>query len=461
LGRKRVYQELFGVRATVKIESLGGFDILMENRPGFAGKDLKMKKYGIFVGLICVFGGIITAFGAGASDELEAKAIEARIREHRMGDLIIKAEPGAEVHVEQLRHEFWFGAALSSGAFSGRMNDEDQRKYEETFLANFNAAVTENALKWHDMERRQGEVNYRVVDAILAWTDKHQIPLRGHNIFWGIPNRVQTWLKAMDDATLRETLKARALDIGRRYRGRFAEYDLNNEMIHANYYADRLGPDITKQMADWIKQADPDAKLYFNDYDILTGKRLDDYIEHIRGLLEQGAPMAGIGVQGHLHGENFDPKALQHALNELAKIGLPIRITEFNMPGQRSVFMQQQNLKLTPEQEQTKAKAITEYYRICFAHPAVEGILMWGFWEGANWIRQSSLYRRDWTPTPAAEAYRDLVFKEWWTDSKVKADANGQCRVRAFYGKYAVTSGDQTKEVLLSKEKGQVTVSFE
>jgi endo-1,4-beta-xylanase len=433
----------------------------MENRPGFAGKDLKMKKYGIFVGLICVFGGIITAFGAGASDELEAKAIEARIREHRMGDLIIKAEPGAEVHVEQLRHEFWFGAALSSGAFSGRMNDEDQRKYEETFLANFNAAVTENALKWHDMERRQGEVNYRVVDAILAWTDKHQIPLRGHNIFWGIPNRVQTWLKAMDDATLRETLKARALDIGRRYRGRFAEYDLNNEMIHANYYADRLGPDITKQMADWIKQADPDAKLYFNDYDILTGKRLDDYIEHIRGLLEQGAPMAGIGVQGHLHGENFDPKALQHALNELAKIGLPIRITEFNMPGQRSVFMQQQNLKLTPEQEQTKAKAITEYYRICFAHPAVEGILMWGFWEGANWIRQSSLYRRDWTPTPAAEAYRDLVFKEWWTDSKVKADANGQCRVRSFYGKYAVTSGDQTKEVLLSKEKGQVTVSFE
>ncbi|HUT45161.1 MAG TPA: hypothetical protein VMX36_02705, partial [Sedimentisphaerales bacterium] len=90
-----------------------------------------------------------------------------------------------------------------------------------------------------------------------------------------------------------------------------------------------------------------------------------------------------------------------------------------------------------------------------------EGILMWGFWEGANWIRQSSLYRRDWTPTPAADAYRNLVFKEWWTNSKVKADANGHCRIRAFYGKYAVTCGDQTKEVLLCKNKGQATVSFE
>jgi GH35 family endo-1,4-beta-xylanase len=419
-----------------------------------------MKSYKIITSLACISIGIFTAYGADVSDELKPEAIGARIKQHRMGELLVKAEPGAEVHVKQLRHEFWFGAALSSGAFSGRMRAEDQRKYEETFLANFNAAVTENALKWHDMERQPGKVNYAIVDAILAWTDRHEIPLRGHNIFWGIPNRVQSWLKEMDDATLHETLKARALDIGRRYRGRFAEYDLNNEMIHANYYAERLGPAITKQMADWVKQADQGATLYFNDYDILTGKRLDDYIKHIRGLLAEGAPMAGIGVQGHLHGENFDPNALQHALNELAKIDLPIRITEFNMPGQRSVFMRQRNLKLTPEQEQTKAKNLTEYYRICFAHPAVEGILMWGFWEGANWIRQSSLYRRDWTPTLAAEAYRNLVFKEWWTDTKIKADANGRCRIRAFYGKHNVTCGDQTKEVLLSKEKGQATVSF-
>jgi GH35 family endo-1,4-beta-xylanase len=433
----------------------------MENRPGFAGKDVKMKRYGIFVCLACFFGGIVAAFGAGTSGELEPEAIKAKIREHRMGELLVKARPGAEVHVEQLRHEFWFGAALSSGAFSGRMSAEDQRMYEQTFLANFNAAVTENALKWHDMEREPGQVNYAIVDAILAWTDRYEIPLRGHNIFWGIPNRVQTWLKAMDDATLRETLKARALDIGRRYRGRFAEYDLNNEMLHANYYANRLGPGITKQMADWVKQADPGARLFVNDYDILTGNRLDDYIKHIRGLLEQGVPLAGIGVQGHLHGETFDPKALQNALNELTKFGLPIRITEFNMPGQRSAFMKERNLELTPEQEQAKAKAITDYYRICFAHPAVEGILMWGFWEGANWIRQSSLYRRDWTPTPAAEDYRNLVFKEWWTDTKIKADTNGQCRIRAFYGKYTVTCGAQTKEALLSKEKGQATVSFE
>jgi GH35 family endo-1,4-beta-xylanase len=214
-------------------------------------------------------------------------------------------------------------------------------------------------------------------------------------------------------------------------------------------------------MAAWFKAADPGARLFLNDYDILTGKLLDEYVRHIRAFLDQGVPFAGIGVQGHLHGESFDPEALQNALNELGKIGLPIRVTEFNIPGQRSRFMRQRNLKLTDEQEQAKAKAITDYYRICFAHPAVEGILMWGFWEGANWIRQSSMYRRDWTPTPAAHAYRDLVFKKWWIKTDSKASKEGRCRVRAFYGKYAVTCGGQTKEVSLRKDEGRVTVRFE
>ncbi|MHC4117285.1 MAG: endo-1,4-beta-xylanase [Planctomycetota bacterium] len=411
--------------------------------------------------LMWCFCGIGVSFGAGATGELAPEALEASIRQHRMGDLVIRARPGAAVHVEQLRHEFWFGAALSSGVFGGRLNAEDQRRYKETFLANFNAAVTENAVKWPSMERRRGNVDYSVVDAMLAWTAEHDIPLRGHCVFWGIPNRVQDWLKQMDDDELRETVKNRAKDVAARYRGRFAEYDLNNEMIHGNYYQNRLGPGITKDMASWFKEADPDARLFLNDYDILTGNRLDDYVDHIRGFLDQGVPFAGIGVQGHLHGESFEPEALQNALNELGKIGLPIRITEFNMPGQRSRYMRQRNLKLTAEQEQAKAKAIVEYYRICFAHPAVEGILMWGFWEGANWIRQSSMYRRDWTPTPAADAYRDLVFKEWWTEVNSKADDNGRCRIRAFYGDYSVTCGGQTKKVSLKKDKGRVVVQFE
>jgi hypothetical protein len=160
-----------------------------------------------------------------------------------------------------------------------------------------------------------------------------------------------------------------------------------------------------------------------------------------------------------LHDETFDPKALKGALDELGKIGLPVRVTEFNFPGQRSHFSREKELEMTPEQEEAKARAIAEYYRICFAHPAVEGILMWGFWEGANWIPASSLYKRDWTPTPALQAYRDLVFGEWWTKWEGEAGADGRCEVRAFYGEHRVTAGARESVVTLQKAEGSKRVS--
>jgi GH35 family endo-1,4-beta-xylanase len=265
---------------------------------------------------------------------------------------------------------------------------------------------------------------------------------------------------SMDTATLRQTLEARGRDVGRHYRGRFAEYDLNNEMIHGNYFADRLGKRITLDMAKWIHAEDPDAKLWLNDYDILTGRRLNDYVAHIRELIEMGVPVAGIGVQGHLHAETFDRNALRRSLVTLEKFNLPIRVTEFNIPGQRSDFHENRSREMTAAEEEAKAGALVDYYRICFASPAVTGILMWGFWEGANWIPASSLYKRDWTPTPAAEAYRDLVYGEWWTRWEGKADANGRCEVPAFFGTHRVTTGNLGAILDLKKSEGTVTVNM-
>ena len=181
---------------------------------------------------------------------------------------------------------------------------------------------------------------------------------------------------------------------------------------------------------------------------------------HIRLLQKQDVPIAGIGVQGHLHAETFDREQLIKALDSLAKFKLPIRITEFNMPGQRSKYHRERIRTMTPEEEALKAKDIVDYYKICFAHPAVDGILMWGFWEGANWIPVSSLYKKDWTPTPSAEAYQNLIFKEWWTSKKGKSDAAGTFTISAFYGTHKISVDGKIKEVTLSKSDGSVTVEF-
>jgi Beta-1,4-xylanase len=392
----------------------------------------------------------------------------------RKGELVIQAKPGANITVEQLSHEFWFGCAIPN-SFANGMSQDNAEQFKEKFLQNFNSAVTENALKWMDMEKQKDKVNYQIVDSILNWTEQNNIPLRGHNLYWGIfksantgAQYIQQWMTEISDDELRQRIKDRAETITKRYKGRFAEYDLNNEMIHGNYYEDRLGSEITMQMAQWALNGDPDAKLYLNDYDILIddsplGIGLPEYMAHIRKLLKEGVPIAGIGVQGHSHLDTFDREYLKKALDSLATFNLPIRITEFTMPGMRSqygIYPFNKGEQMTQEQEELRAEEIVDFYKICFAHPAVDGILMWGFWEETDWIPSASLYKRDWTPTPAADAYRNLVFNEWWTQDSGTSDSDGNFSTQAFWGKYKVSVDGVSREINLSKENGKTVVDF-
>ena len=76
------------------------------------GDDMTKRQNIMLIMAVWLFAGIGTITGGSVSNELKPESIAARIAEHRMDDLIVKAKPGAAVHIEQLRHEFWFGAAI-------------------------------------------------------------------------------------------------------------------------------------------------------------------------------------------------------------------------------------------------------------------------------------------------------------------------------------------------------------
>ncbi len=377
-----------------------------------------------------------------------ADATDAAIRRHRMGTIVVRAEPGAVVRAEQLRHEFWFGTAISSRMFGpGRVSEADRRRYLDLLKTHFNAAVHENALKWWENERRAGKVSYAAADRMLAWCEANDIPMRGHCLLWAEDRYIRDWVKALEDGELRRRIEARITDVVTRYRGRIGEYDVNNEMMRKRYYADRLGESIRAEMFRWARAADPDAVLYVNDYGALVeGPHTEMYARQIEALQAAGAPVGGIGCQGHFSDQYIpDPKVIKKALDRLAETGLPIRVTEFDM---------------TTDDEHHKAQALVDVYRTCFAHPAVEGILMWGFWEGSHWRPQAALWKRDFTPTPAAEAYRDLVFNQWWTRFDGRTGADGPCEIPAFFGRHRVTAGGAVREVNLRKADQTVDVDF-
>ncbi len=383
--------------------------------------------------------------GADLLDHLPSvkELTDADIRRVRMGTFVIETRPGARVKVEQLRHEFGFGTALASQMFLDLTPPAVRRKYEETVLANFNGAVFENALKWPAVEPEQGKLQWQVTDRITEFAAKNALTLRGHCLFWAVDEWVQPWVKALPPKELDAAIAKRISDVLGRYRGRIGEYDVCNEMLHGRFYEGRLGPEATVRMFRLAHEADPDAALYVNDYNILDGVEVARYEEQIARLLDSGAPVGGIGCQEHYSGGVAPYPVVTASLNRLARFGLPIRITEFD---------------IDTADEARKAADLDAFFRTCFAHPSVTGIWQWGFWEGAHWRPRAALWRKDFSPTPAAEAYRALVYSEWWTRWEGTADEHGRCEVPAFFGRHRVTVDDASVEVDLARREKTRTV---
>jgi endo-1,4-beta-xylanase len=366
--------------------------------------------------------------------------LQAKIRQIRRGNLVIrvvdtqgKPVAGKTVQVQQTAHQFAFGTALSSYMFTPQANPVEREQYLAIAKQLFNTAVHENALKWLENEPQRGKVTYTDADRILDWSEKnYPLRMRGHTLFWEVARWNQDWLKALGKDELRSAVQQRATEVCARYKGRIAEYDVLNEMLHDRFFRDRLGDGIVKDMFLACQTADPSAKLYMNDYGILSTWKLREYVQQIRGLLAEGVPIGGIGIQAHVVMEKATPQAMQTALETMAQFNLPIKITEISVGG---------------DTEQVQAQNLVDLYEVAFANAAVQGIYLWGFWETAHWQPQAALYRKDFSPKLGAIAYQDLVFNQWWTQETGISDAQGKSRFKVFFGQHQITVKAKSKAI--------------
>lgn len=374
------------------------------------------------------------------------KLTDPLIREHRMGTLTIKTKPGMRVTVTQLRHDFPFGTAVATRMLSAEVSSLDRERYFTVLANNFNTVSPEDIMKWrHNEGTMPGLIDYRHMDTLVEWCEENDIQVRGHCLFFAVDTTVAEWQRGLANDKLRTALARRARGATSRYRGSIFEYDLNNEMVHGDFYRKRLGDGIVADMARWAHEGDPGAALYLNDYYILDGRDTAAYLSQIRDFLAQGVPLGGIGCQSHFR-TSIPLDTVRSVLDSLAQFNLPVKITEFDME---------------PPDDETLARELDSFYRTCFAHPAVAGIVMWGFWEGAHWRPASAPWKLDWTPGPAAQTYRNLVFREWWTTWEGTANDDGYCVLQAFYGRYRVAAGDVQVIVEMSAEDGSTSVLVE
>lgn len=322
---------------------------------------------------------------------------------------------GATVKLVQTARAFPIGTVIGWPAF------DTQPQYRDYIVEHFNFATHENEAKWYANEAQRNVVTYDRADAILDFADLNGIPMRGHTLFWA-PERWQPgWVPGLAEDELLAEVEERLEDAVLHFQGRFLHWDVNNEMLHGSFFEDRLGPDIRQWMFERTRELDPDVQLFVNDYNIIAGAETDAYVQQIQGFLDQGFPIDGIGVQGHFR--EVDPWAVLLRLDKVAQFGLPIWITE---------------LDVELADEQARADGLEAVLRMAYGHPAVDGIVLWGFWAGSHWRGpDAALVNLDWSLNAAGERFEDLL-AEWTSAETRSTDADGVARARVFHGSYRV-----------------------
>jgi endo-1,4-beta-xylanase len=296
------------------------------------------------------------------------------------------------------------GAAVAVGPF------RSEPAYIDTLKREFDMMVAENAFKWSEIHRYRDKLNFIQTDALVAFAEANGMKVRGHTLVWH--NQNPPWLEAA--ATNRDEaiaiLKDHISQVVGHYKGRVTAWDVVNEAIDDSTGELRdtiwlriIGPDYIAMAFRFAHEADPDAKLYYNDYNIEdTNRKSDAVYALVKQLLADGVPIDGVGWQMHLVNGQPIGNGFRENGQRLAELGLEISFTELDV-----------RMPVPPSSLDLRFQADTyaDVTRLCLDLPNCKAILTWGFTDRHSWIPgffsgygAALPFDEDYTPKPAYEA---------------------------------------------------------
>jgi len=398
-------------------------------------------------------------------------AAAARIEEHRKGDFTITVldstgapTSGASVNVEFEQHAYHFGS-VTVGHILMNDSDPDAQIYREKVLELFNQSGPENDLKWAPWAGEWGS-NFAQNQTLqgLQWLRDNGLYTRGHVMVWpskrNLPQLMQEYLPddyALADPAAKQVVLDHIDDIASKTANYLDEWDVINEPYDNHYLMDAFGNSV---MLDWFNQARtnlPSHGLFINDYSILSAggrnyAHQQHYQDTIRYLVDNNAPITGIGLQSHFSGTPTSISTLYTVIERFhtAFPTLAIRSTEFDVD---------------TSDEELQADYTRDFLTLFFSHPATVGVQAWGFWAGAHWRKSAAMYTLDWQEKPNGSAWKNQIYSEWWNDFEGTTDDLGNFSERGFYGRYKimVSHDGLSKEAtfhLTANGVNELTISF-
>lgn len=296
-----------------------------------------------------------------------------------------------------------FGTAVDSDALAA------EPRYEKLVGSQFTSVSPENVMKWDAVEPTRGTFDYAQADALVAYARAHGQLVRGHTLVWH--NQLPSWLTAGDFTPdqLRDILHQHITDEVSHFKGKIWQWDVVNEAFNDDgtyrddIWLQKLGPGYIADAFRWAHQADPKAELFINDYNVegVNAKSTALY-DLVVDLREQGVPVQGVGIQGHLDTQYPAPHDIADNMARFDRIGVRTAITEADV-------------RMPLPADATEVEAQNSAYQTllegCLLTAHCTDFTVWGFTDAHSWVPgvftgegQATLYDEDYQPKSAVTA---------------------------------------------------------
>lgn len=289
--------------------------------------------------------------------------------------------------------------------------------YVDTVLREANVLVAENDMKFESLQPTRDNFNFTKGDLLVSFAEANGMKVRGHALVWHQQNA--PWVKAGNftgaqlDAIMKKHITTVIQSYATRYPGTVVAWDVVNESISAGTGSvwSRIGFDYVERAFRYAREADPNVKLFFNEYGAeALGSKSDRVYNLVKSLKAKGL-IDGVGLQMHIGTASGLPNTdrIRQNIQRLAALGLDVHITELDVAIKVSDGVTKAELNV---QADRYGKILTA----CLSSPRCNGFLTWGVYDGASWIPSyfpgkgdALLFDRAFKPKPAYLRLQSLL----------------------------------------------------
>ena len=261
---------------------------------------------------------------------------------------------------------------------------ENDAPYRKLVGQEFSTVTPENAMKWESVEPQRGVYTWEQADALVDFARAHGQLVRGHTLLWH--NQNPSWLVNgnFSSTELRSILKNHIFTEMRHFKGRIWAWDVANEVIDDNaqlrdtFWKQKLGDGYIADVFRWAHEADPQAILFINDYNVEgINAKSTAYYNLVKDLRHKGVPVQAFGIQGHLDVQYPFPGDVQANIQRFAKLGLKTALTEVDV---------RITLPVEPVEATSQAYAYNSLLTACLLERSCISYTVWGFTDKYSWV---------------------------------------------------------------------------